>query len=184
MLSISSICLLALCCGAFLVSCFSFGGQSLTLAVDYGTKRVGLAVGVGIAPRPLATIQNTPVANHTALAHQVIKRAKAENPNLMDIVVGLPLHRNGSESYNSELCRNFSQVLAREWKASRGSKGRVMLFDERFTSKEAEVRLTQATGGHWVRGSVDSVAASCLLEHYFDEGGRGAELVVPESDGS
>jgi putative Holliday junction resolvase len=164
-------------CGAF-----SFGGGlGPTLAVDYGTVRVGLAVGVGIAPRPLATLPNTKQVNHTDMALQVVARAQAEGSNLMSIIVGLPLHRNGSESHTSELARNFSQELANHWGAARGAKGRVLLWDERFTSKEAEMRLSQGVGGHWVKGSVDSIAATCILEHYFDEGGKDAELVPPAS---
>ena len=60
-----------------------------TLAVDYGTKRIGLAVGLGIAPRPLAVITN--YGNDTQLARDIIVFGRGEA--LTNYVVGLPLDR-------------------------------------------------------------------------------------------
>ena len=60
-----------------------------TLAVDYGSHRVGLAIGVGISPRMVPGITNR--GNGLDLVRQVLIRARGEG--IRDIVVGLPLIR-------------------------------------------------------------------------------------------
>lgn len=62
-----------------------------TLAVDYGTQRVGLAIGVGISPRVVPGITNR--GSDLEVARQVLIRARGEG--IRDIVVGLPLVRQG-----------------------------------------------------------------------------------------
>lgn len=60
-----------------------------TLAVDYGTCRVGLAIGVGISPRVVPGITNH--GSDLEVVRQVLVRARGEG--IRDIVVGLPLIR-------------------------------------------------------------------------------------------
>lgn len=60
-----------------------------TLAVDYGTYRVGLAIGLGISPRVVPGITNH--GSDLEVARQVLVRARGEG--IRDIVVGLPLVR-------------------------------------------------------------------------------------------
>lgn len=60
-----------------------------TLAVDFGTRRVGLAIGVGIAPRVVPGITNR--GDDLEVVRQVLVRARGEG--IRDVVVGLPLVR-------------------------------------------------------------------------------------------
>lgn len=60
-----------------------------TLCVDYGTRRVGLAIGVGISPRTVPGVTNR--GSDLDVARQVLVRARGEG--IRDIVVGLPLER-------------------------------------------------------------------------------------------
>jgi len=60
-----------------------------TLCVDYGTRRLGLAIGVGISPRTVPGITNR--GSDLDVARQVLVRARGEG--IRDIVVGLPLVR-------------------------------------------------------------------------------------------
>lgn len=60
-----------------------------TLSVDYGTHRVGLAIGIGISPRMVPGITNR--GNDLNLVRQILVRARGEG--IRDIVVGLPLIR-------------------------------------------------------------------------------------------
>ena len=60
-----------------------------TLCVDYGTRRVGLAIGIGISPRVVPGVTNR--GNELELVRQVLVRARGEG--IRDIVVGLPLER-------------------------------------------------------------------------------------------
>lgn len=63
-----------------------------TLCVDYGTRRVGLAIGVGISPRTVPGVTNR--GSDLEVARQVLVRARGEG--IRDIVVGLPLERQAS----------------------------------------------------------------------------------------
>lgn len=60
-----------------------------TLAVDYGSHRVGLAIGIGISPRMVPGITNR--GNDLDLVRQILIRVRGEG--IRDIVVGLPLVR-------------------------------------------------------------------------------------------
>lgn len=60
-----------------------------TLCVDYGTRRVGLAIGIGISPRVVPGVTNR--GNELEVVRQVLVRARGEG--IRDIVVGLPLER-------------------------------------------------------------------------------------------
>lgn len=60
-----------------------------TLCVDYGTRRVGLAIGIGISPRVVPGVTNR--GNELEVVRQVLIRARGEG--IRDIVVGLPLER-------------------------------------------------------------------------------------------
>lgn len=57
--------------------------------MDYGTRRVGLAIGVGISPRTVPGVTNR--GSDLEVARQVLVRARGEG--IRDIVVGLPLER-------------------------------------------------------------------------------------------
>jgi RNase H-fold protein (predicted Holliday junction resolvase) len=60
-----------------------------TMAIDYGLRRVGVAVSVGFAPRALPIVFNR--GNLTALSMELLKIAWQENA--FNIVIGLPLSK-------------------------------------------------------------------------------------------
>lgn len=79
-----------------------------TLAVDYGTCRVGLAIGVGISPRVVPGITNH--GSDLEVVRQVLVRARGEG--IRDIVVGLPLVRQVfSESTHGHCLGIFHLLL-------------------------------------------------------------------------
>ena len=128
------------------------------LAVDYGDKRVGLAVSdpTGTIASPYATWPRdrcTPGAFTELAKSQGIGR----------IVVGLPLHAGGEESRKSAQVRAFADRLAREIDTP------IDLWDERFTTVEAEglllaAGLTRRRRAH----RRDKVAAQVILQSYLD----------------
>lgn len=63
-----------------------------TLAVDYGLRRVGLALSVGIAPRRLNKIYNR--GNLGEVARRISDVARREM--VLQVVVGLPLNSKGT----------------------------------------------------------------------------------------
>ena len=80
-------------------------------AVDYGRKRIGLAVcdPTGIAVRGLATI-----ASGGAPPDAVAAVANAlREAGVVRVVVGLPLHDDGRESETSKRARAFGAALAK-----------------------------------------------------------------------
>ncbi|CAM9262051.1 unnamed protein product [Choristocarpus tenellus] len=150
-------------------------GVKRTLGVDYGTSRVGLAVSMGISPRPEIGITNR--GDDYEVALRVVQVARGEA--IKDMVVGLPLERNGTETGMCKMARTFATTLANTGAQTiRGS--RVFLWDERFSSAGAKALLDYHGGGVSRKIEVDSLSACIILEHYFAEGGVGAEEVFPK----
>ena len=129
------------------------------LAFDFGTKRIGVAVG-DLETRlahPLTTIAHAD--NRTRFA--AVGRLVAEwRPALL--VVGVPAHADGSVHPVAQLARRFAQRLHGRFGV------RAELVDERLTSREAE-ELLRASGarGARLRAGLDAVAAQRILETYF-----------------
>lgn len=126
--------------------------EQTLLAFDYGTKKIGVAIGNTLTrqARPLDIL--FPVTREQRFA--AISALLAEwRPDV--VVVGLPLATDGQEQYASLRCRRFANQL-------RGRYGvEVVLVDEHGSSMEAQRML----GTH---GADDAVAAAVILQRYFD----------------
>lgn len=150
-------------------------------AVDYGRKRVGLAVcdALGITVRGLDT-----VVRRGSEADAVLAVAKALRTEVVErVVVGLPLHADGRESEMSLEARRFGLALGAEL-------GRpVEMFDETLTSWEAEEGLkARGTPLRDARtsGAVDRAAAVAILRSYLrhlESGGGPASPAVDPRKG-
>lgn len=89
------------------------------------------------------------------------------------------IYRDGTESFMCETVRTFASLLADAGSVSRPDVS-VFLWDERFSSAQAEAMLDPNGGGLKKKIEIDSLAASLILEHYFAEGARGkAERLEP-----
>ncbi|TAK49618.1 MAG: Holliday junction resolvase RuvX [Betaproteobacteria bacterium] len=126
------------------------------LAFDYGSKRIGVAVGEPElrTAHPLPGIAVTGDARFAAIGRLVAEWKPAR------LVVGLPLAGNGSAHETTQRAERFARQLHGRFRVP------VELVDERFTSVEAEHRLR---GRRAPRLAIDSVAAQLILEQYFDE---------------
>jgi putative Holliday junction resolvase len=129
------------------------------VAIDPGTKRVGVAVcdERRVVSRPLPAIQRT---SWKKLLVQ-IKDTLAEF-DAVALVVGFPYNLDGTESEMSREARE----MARKLLLSAGVP--VFLQDERATTYEARGRLW-STGmeGQALRKAVDSEAASIILTDFL-----------------
>lgn len=137
------------------------GGRQI-LGVDYGSKRIGLAVSVaeGKIALPLMTHERGSKALEAAFFCGVVD---AEEIDL--IVVGLPVHLDGREGQKAAEVRVFGTWLAETTGLP------VIYFDERFTTVEAESALWEAGLSHRQRKDRrDRVAAQILLQTYLDAG--------------
>lgn len=129
------------------------------LAFDFGTKRIGVAVGdfeTRLA-HPLAAIAAVENRARFAAIGQLVAEWRP-----VRLVVGIPVHADGTEHPVGRLARRFAQRL-------HGRFGlRAELVDERLTSREAEGLLRAAGArGARLKAGLDSVAAQRILESYF-----------------
>ncbi len=134
------------------------------LAVDPGSKRVGLALSdpTGTIAQPLTAIAAEP---RDTLAMRLA--ALAREHGALRIVVGLPRRMDGSAGPEAKAAR----MLATEVRSA--SKLPVELVDERLTTAAAERSLLE--GGmrrDKRRANIDQVAAALLLQSHLDRARR------------
>jgi putative Holliday junction resolvase len=146
----------------------SHGTSGAVLAFDFGEQRIGVAVGhtaVGIA-HPLTTLHAPDKkTRYTAIAALIAEWRPAL------LVVGLPLHLDGSEHELSRLARKFARELGGRFSLP------VELVDERLTSVAAETTLLEAGVASYKRKPLlDQVAAQHILQAYLDERSRRARM--------
>lgn len=130
------------------------------LAIDYGTKRTGIAVTdpLRIVPGGLKT-----VATHELQAF-LADYFKREPVDL--IVVGFPTNMNGEESASMKQIRPFVEKLRKQYPDKE-----IVMFDERFTSVIAQRAILDSGIGKMARRNkalVDEVSATIILESYMD----------------
>ena len=127
----------------------------IILSVDFGTRRVGLAISDERETLSLAVGVVGPVPEEVAAA------AREHGAQL--IVVGLPKNMDGTEGAAARRARRFGGALTPLTGLP------VQFFDERLTSDEAERRLA-GTAIRWKkkRDRVNVVAAQVILEGFLE----------------
>lgn len=135
--------------------------EATVLAFDFGTRRIGVAVGNTIVrvAHPLATIDGAGNAGRFTAIAALIDEWQPD-----ELVVGVPVHADGAAHAMTLRARRFARQLA-------GRFGLVVVeVDERYTTVMAESQLAQAgQGGRSGREQRDEVAAQLILQAYFDE---------------
>jgi putative Holliday junction resolvase len=127
------------------------------LGLDYGTKRVGIAVSdsLGLTAQPLEVVASDVIVERV--------RQLADELDVAHLVVGLPVGLSGREGPSAAAARAFAADL----KAATGLP--VTLVDERFTTSQAErVMVGAGVTGPKRREKVDKVAATLILQQYLD----------------
>ncbi|MFW7341721.1 Holliday junction resolvase RuvX [Pollutimonas sp. H1-120] len=126
--------------------------EQTLLAFDYGTKKIGVAIGNTLTgqARPLEILLSVRRDQRFADIEQLLATWQPDK-----VIVGLPLASDGGEQYASLRCRRFANQL-------RGRFGvQVELVDERGSSMEAQ----QMLGTH---DADDAMAAMVILQRYLD----------------
>ncbi|MGD0050385.1 MAG: Holliday junction resolvase RuvX [Vulcanimicrobiaceae bacterium] len=127
------------------------------LALDVGSKRIGIAVGEGTFAFPHATLERTNVRADVA---QIV--ALAHERGVRTIVVGDPLTMAGERGLASEKIDAFVAHLARAWD------GTIDRIDERLTTAAAQKTLIGADVSRAKRkGVVDQLAAVGILQTWL-----------------
>ncbi len=131
------------------------------LAFDFGTQRIGIAIGSTLtgSARPLTTIAGEKNEVRFATIASLLKEWQPAA-----LVVGLPCNDDGTPHAMTARCRRFANQL----------KGRfnlpTILVDERYTSAAASSSLSaQGIHGRKQKSLLDQYAAQQILQAYFDE---------------
>jgi putative pre-16S rRNA nuclease len=129
------------------------------LALDYGTKNVGLACcdELGVTVRPLASIPNTGRRNLIARLRSVI-----EENRIQSLVVGIPQNMDGSFGDSANRVERFMAALRQELGLPLSG------IDERLSTVEAqEVWNEMRPRQQRKYRTVDSLAAAFILERFL-----------------
>jgi putative transcription antitermination factor YqgF len=132
------------------------------LGIDFGTKRVGLAVSDprGLIATPLEVYLRRDAVQDARHFQYLVDEHEVER-----IVVGLPVHLDGREGASASLVRTFGAWLGRLTGLP------VLYYDERFTTSDAEKSLIAAGLKRSKRKDLrDMLAARLLLQNYLDDG--------------
>lgn len=127
------------------------------LAIDYGEKRIGLAIGTMI-PKPFNVLENT---DRDEVLQKISKICIDEQ--ITKIVIGVPEYDDGGESRLLGEIKGIGQLLSEQCGVH------VIYEPENFTSHEAERILAQkGIDFRSDKGKVDEMAATLLLEQYIE----------------
>ena len=129
------------------------------LALDYGTKNVGLACcdELGIVVRPLRSLRN--LSRRKLVNHL---RSVIQGNRIDTVVVGIPRNMNGTIGPAMRRAQRFVQYLRSELALP------VATVDERLSTVEAsEVWSGMSARQQRKYGTVDSLAAAFILERFL-----------------
>ena len=133
-------------------------GGARVLAIDWGEKRIGLAISDprGVIASPAGFLERRK-GKRPPLAKILDKAKELEATRL---VLGLPLDENGDDTERATTVREVAAELEKR------SGLPVELVDERYTTAAAR-RAVREMGGkpQQRRGDVDALAATVLLQH-------------------
>ena len=133
------------------------------LCIDYGLKRVGLAVTdeLKIIASPFKTVNTSEIIS---FINNYTKETKVEL-----IVVGLPFNLRGEETDATKKTLSFISVLMKKYPQIK-----VDTYDERYTSriaKETILMMGKSKKFRQDKSNVDKVSASIILQSYLKRKG-------------
>ena len=135
-------------------------GQNRILAIDFGRKRMGLALSdeLGMTARPLTTLERTNRRNDLRRLRELVR---AHGVGL--IVVGNPLRLDGSAGEMAKQAAQFAARIQEELRIP------VELFDERLSSWEAQESKSAARAKrNKSKTNLDAVAAAVILRDFLE----------------
>lgn len=130
------------------------------LAIDYGTKRTGLAV-----TDPLQIIAT---ALDTVESAKLISFLKTyfQKEEVSEVVIGMPKKLNNQDSENAAAARKFIDVFKKNFPEKK-----IVEADERFTSSlalDAMISGGMKKKDRQVKGNVDKISATLILQNYLE----------------
>jgi putative Holliday junction resolvase len=131
------------------------------LAIDYGSKNVGLATSdeLGVAVRPLPSLPNLGKRDLLRRLRTIIAELGAEA-----IVLGLPVNMDGSSGAAVDRIRRFARILKEEFGLP------LHEMDERLSTVEAAETWNAMSARQQKKyRTLDSLAAAFILERHLGE---------------
>jgi len=127
------------------------------LGFDFGTQRIGVAVGQSITGTATA-LCTVNARNEQPDLDRVLELIDDWRPDAL--VVGLPLHADGSDSWTTTAARKFAQRLEEQTCLP------VHMIDERLSSHAAkQLQHRDKAGG---KAGIDAIAAMIILQNWLE----------------
>ena len=139
--------------------------NATVLAFDFGTHRIGVAIGNTLIrfAQPLVTIAGDSETTTMAAIAALVSEWQPQQ-----LVVGLPLHADGTPHAMTTKARDFARKLGTRFDLP------IALVDERWTTEVAQDHLNRERRGREGRAHRDEMAAQLILQAYFDDQQRDA----------
>ncbi|MBM3944034.1 MAG: Holliday junction resolvase RuvX [SAR202 cluster bacterium] len=131
------------------------------MALDVGERRIGVALSdpLLLLASPLTAITRKSLSSDI----EAVLRLASEHEATI-IIVGLPISLSGKHGPQAKVTKEFAKALEAQ------SPVPVKMFDERFSTFEAEQRLRDSGAKPSKdRGRVDAAAAAVILQGYLDK---------------
>lgn len=130
------------------------------LAIDYGTKRVGIAVTdpEKLVASPLTAV---PTKDIIAFLSQYLQEEEVEA-----IVVGMPRDLFNNDSHSTQAVKQFVNQLKNKFETYP-----LHLHDERFTSKmalDAMIRSGSSKRNRRKKENIDKLSATIILQSFME----------------
>ena len=126
------------------------------LALDLGHVRIGVALSdtLGMTAQPLTVLKSVGTQKDIITIGGLVNEHEVSQ-----VVVGLPINMDGTESNQTKKIREFTYKLSNRLNVP------VFFIDERLTSRQAERMMTDSgVTAKKQRGKVDQIAAALLLQ--------------------
>tara|TARA_Y100000996_G_scaffold407906_1_gene386126 strand:- start:44 stop:460 length:417 start_codon:yes stop_codon:yes gene_type:complete len=130
------------------------------LAIDYGEKRLGLAISDPnqIISKPLKTI----ILSDSQYIYNELEKIISDY-EIQKLIIGLPLGMDGKKTQQTSKVEAFKEDLQNKISIP------VILFDERLSSVSAKKSLiSQGIKTGHNKSKIDQTAAAIFLQHFLD----------------
>jgi putative pre-16S rRNA nuclease len=132
-------------------------GPGRLLGVDFGERRIGVAVSEGRLAVPLTIVE------HVDRQRDLERIASLAREHVVDsVIVGLPMLESGEEGEQARRSRRFGDALARLIGIP------VLYHDERLSTFTAEEAARELPVKHGRATHIDDIAATVILQSYID----------------
>ncbi|MFC1640609.1 Holliday junction resolvase RuvX [Patescibacteria group bacterium] len=123
------------------------------LAIDYGEKRIGLALTDEemITAQAYGTLENRGTGEFTDALRDIIHKEEVET-----VVIGKPISMKGVDTDQTRIVEEVAQHLEKELNRD------IIRIDERLTSREAEAAGATKT-------NIDEKSAQLILQSYLEQ---------------